>query len=209
MSQIPQFGGRLENNNQQVAIVEGTIGFDDQGALFQNTQDDSVWNDYMVVNRYEYDPHRYMAGVTSPNGFGGAKAAFFQLTTPTFLWVADWTAYKSNDTPEIPDPTPADPNWVFLGMYPAESAMLTVAADGVTGRFRLSGTYVYGHQNPPTNPWDEVVFGRPPWLQPGLLSRRIKRDKLTQGIINDQGEGSGQSQLRTNPGLGGFGGRVL
>ena len=179
-------------SSEGVTIEVEEITPDDDAALFQSTGNvSSIWNDYIVLNRYEQDMHRYMTGVTSPGGFNGAKACFFQLATPTILWIADWTCYKSNDTPEIPDPTPSDPNWVFLGIFPAESANLTLAPNGRSGRFRLSGTYVYGHLNPPASVWDLVTFGKPPWLQGGTLPRRITQDKLQHGIIDDGGEGSG------------------
>ncbi len=193
---IPIGGGTGTND---LTIEEEVIEADDEDALFQSSgNDNSIWNECIVLNRYEQDMHRYMTGVTSPGGFNGGKAVFFQLATPTILWIADWTVYKSNDTPETPDPNPSDSNWVYLGAFPAESANLTIAPNGRSGRFRLSGTYVYGHLNPPASVWDLVTFGKPPWLQGGVLPRRITQDKLVHGIIDDEGEnvGGGTHTLR-------------
>ncbi len=189
------------NTAQGVTVDEGPVLPDDANALFQIPSNPrSIFVDYLVANRYEQDPHRYMTGLTSPNGFNGSGVAFFQLATNTILWVADWTAYKWGDIPEIPDPTPADDNWILLGIFPGESAMMTVGADGVTGRFRLSGIYVYGHVNPPANLWELVTFGKPPWLRGGVLPRRITQVKLQHGIIDDA-EGGGNQQHEIHAGI--------
>lgn len=124
------------------------------------------FTDFRVSNRYEYDKHIYMAGLTSPNPNSlFPTSTFFQMSAPTMLWIADWTAARRNDIPTIPEPDP-DPasGWVLLDTH-YETAEISTAGDGITPFYRITGTYVYGATRPnPTRPMTFVNFGRPPWL---------------------------------------------
>lgn len=190
----PTIGGEY---GPEAKIDVGPISFDDSSAKYQEVGGDGTFADYHVVNRYEKDRHTYMMGVTSPNGFRGASVAFVQLASPTLVWVADWTACKAGAKPNIPDPTPADGDWVLLDDW-WEPHMVTVAPDGVTPIYRISGTYIYGKLNPQSSTIDDISFPRPPWLQDSF-SRNVEQGLLQQGLTNNGAVGSNLN--RVNPGL--------
>lgn len=145
----------------------------------------TIYTDYEIHNRYEFDPHRYMLGLTSPGGFAGASVGFVQLASPTLLWVADWTASRTKNKPKIPPTEVDDPDWVFLGAIP-ELADTTIAPDGVTPVYRISGTYVYGHKSPSDDVYNNAVFPRPAWSQ-DVYVREITNEDKEGGLITKQG----------------------
>lgn len=173
----------------QAEVEFGDVTDDDQLSLFED--DEGIWVDYLVVNRYEKDYHRYMMGITSPDGFLGDSAAFVQLASPTLLWVADWTAAKYGERPKIPDPVQRIDDWVLLDEQ-YEPSMLAVASDGVTPIYRISGTYVYGHRRPSLDTINDLVFPQAPWITDGL-TRTVDPDQLDQDIISN----NSQSALTT------------
>ena len=146
-------------------VTFGDVSLDDD-TLFVADEQSGVYTDYEIINRYEKDLHRYMAGITSPGGFAGNSVAFFQLAAPTLLWICDWTAERWGQMPHIPPSDPKD-GLILLDEMP-EARMLQIAADGTTGVYRLSGTYVYGFLNPSDSVWTDVCIGRPPWLEDKL-----------------------------------------
>lgn len=175
---------------QKIPVAQinvGTLFPTSQDALFlgPNNASPGIFNDYMVLSHYEGDKHRYMMGVTSPNGFQGNSVAFVQLASPTLLWIADWTASKVGSQPEMPSTTPADPNWVFLDEQ-HEPAMITLMADGRSVLYRISGIYIYGHKNPSENVITHVNFGRPPWMQ-DTTDRQVSLGKMQGSIIDYKG----------------------
>jgi len=149
----------------QAQVTEGVVTPDDQfaGYVTQPTPQ-TVFTDYVVNSRFEKDFHRYMLGMTTPTGFVRGTAAFVQLAAPTLLWVVDWTACRTAVMPVIPSTVTYDRNWVLLDEH-VEPSMLTLAPDGVTPVYRISGTYVYGHQNPNLLINRNVYYPRPPWMQ--------------------------------------------
>lgn len=183
MSQIPSIIVPLNIpfDPPTVSIITAPLTTDEDANYEE--QVDGIFSDYLVVHRYEKDPQKYMVPVTSPTGFQGQSCAFVQLAAPTLLWIADWTAKKSGDLPEIPDPNLNDPNWVLLDdHYDLNSVELL--ADGMTAEYRISGTYVYGHRNPDAQTHLNLLFPQPPWIRSGFLSRTIPASRLKQGIIN-------------------------
>lgn len=180
------------------------LTFDDTGGKFNTSiQVAGLFTDYEINNRFVSDLSRFMAGITSPDGFQGASAAFFQLARPRLLWVCDWTACRLNTPPEIPDPESQDPNWILLGRTPAETAKIIVLPDGKTPVYRISGTYVYGHTNPNAKPHKDIFWGRPPWLQDSF-ERSLADGKLMQGLsIPQQSAAQGFSETgNSNPDQG-------
>lgn len=168
----------------RATVAVGQIAFDDSaGRFIPNQEDDGVFTDYAIIHRYENDGHVYMAGITSPGGFQGNKAAFFKLAANTLLWIADWTAMRVGRQPTIPKPTDlADSNWVLLDRIP-ETVNVVFGPDGVTPVYRISGTYVYGHKNPSNDVFDDVRYGRPPWADTTGVSRRVDSDSVAGGLI--------------------------
>lgn len=176
--------------NPPCVVTVGTVlpGDDDaQGTLYQNSGSDpiGIFDDYVINNRYEDDPHRYMLGITSPNGFNGNRAAFVQLASSTLLWIADWTACRTSSQPIIPKKESDDPGWVFLYAMPETSNVVFAGADGKTPLYRISGTYVYGQRSPSANVYDHVVYGRPPWIMDQLPNGRTVQPSTLEGnLIN-------------------------
>lgn len=168
-------------------IQVGEIDSPTEDAAYLDTDDDAadIFTDYMVTTDYVHDPHTYMLGITSPGGFQGASVAFCQLAAPTLLWVADWTACRGLTQPDIPDPNLNNQDWVFLGAR-MQPAMLTVAADGVTPIYRISGTYLYGKANPSLPMVKDIAYPLPPWLQ-DKFNRTMPQSKLQQNIIKPPG----------------------
>ena len=169
-------------------VTVGDITFDDSLANYAQEGDANAGNaftDYQISNRYHYSCHRYMLGITSPAGFNGQSVAFVQLASPTLLWIVDWTAARFGKAPDVPDPTPTNPDWVLLDVMP-DAAGVVVSPDGVTGLFRLSGAYVYGHKNPGSSPLNKVTFPQPPWLN-GTFPRTIPASALKKTIAEPAG----------------------
>lgn len=174
------------NFNNDATVTVGTVIPDSNGAAFLRTADtETIWNDYQVENRYEHDKHIYMMGQTSPNTFNGATVGFVQLSNPTLLWIADWTASRWKVQPDIPDSTPTDSNWVLLDKF-VEPCIVVINPNGQTPLYRISGTYFYGCRNPSTNVFTNILYARPPWLQ-DIFPRTIDPSKIVQNLINKVG----------------------
>lgn len=156
----------------------------------------AIWADYIVVNRYERDLHRYMMGIASPEGFGGDSVAFVQLANPTLLWICDWSASKYGEQPRIPDPEPRNRNWILLDHH-WELNSLDIPGDGQTPYYRISGTYVYGNKNPSDKLQKDAVFPNPPWLE-DVFERTVPESAIIQGI-SDTGGGGGGGTGATTP----------
>lgn len=165
-------------------VVVAPVPEDDNLAKFIEAPDAAgVFTDYRIVHRYENDGHVYMAGITSPGGFQGNKAAFFKLASNTLLWVADWTAARLGSQPEIPKPTSlANQNWILLDRIP-EVRNVVVGPDGVSPLYRITGTYIYGHKSPSDDVFDDVEYPRPPWLDSAGIQRRVAEGSVVDGLI--------------------------
>ena len=167
----------------QALVRWGYVNLEDQSGRFEeNKNDDSIWEDYVAVNHYEWDYHRYMLGITSPKGFQKSRAAFVQLAAPTLLWIVDWSAARWNKQPTIPAPVLSDEDWVLLDEH-YEPSMLVVGADGVTPFYRISGTYVYGQKNPDPDSFEQMNYTRTPWLQ-DKYDRSIPANEVEETIAD-------------------------
>lgn len=165
----------------QVTIT--SIPFTDADVAAQSTGSPlGIWNDFRVTNRYESDKHRYMMGIASPDGFAGATVAFVQTTSPTLLWICDWTSSKAANTPEIPSNVPIDSKWILLDEH-YEPAHLLLMAGGNRALYRISGTYVYGHKNPSSVVVNNINYARPPWMS-NVFDRTVATAKMQAGVID-------------------------
>lgn len=175
----------VQSNPTAANLTVAPISFgefgDTDAKFIDSGPGDDVTTRFLLKNRYEADRHIYMMGVTSPNGFQGAKAAFVQLASKTLLWISDWTLARFNKKPRIPDPAVLDPNWVLLDEH-IEPDGVTVGPDGVNPLYSISGIYVYGCRNPDTNTYGNVVFPRPTWLA-DVFVRTINSQDMEQGLI--------------------------
>ena len=172
----------------EAVVTVGNITFDDNQAEYE-IQSPGIFTDYMIINRYESDRHIYMMGISSPDGFQGNSVAFVKLTAPTLLWVCDWTASKVGGKPNIPSPNLTDQNWVLLDIMP-ETAMESVAPDGVNRLYRISGTYVYGNKNPNADVFRNIAYPRPPWLRDSG-ERTVNQSELQTGLQTAAGSTGG------------------
>ncbi|RJQ24619.1 hypothetical protein C4577_07570 [Candidatus Parcubacteria bacterium] len=170
------FGISANNKNDSTAgniatVIVGTPDLNADGAVNTILPEDeedpfAMWTDFTVMNYYEYDLHRYMAGMTSPDPFDGATAAFFQLAAPTMLWMSRWTCCRLSIAPDIPTPISfEDEDWVTMDEQ-YETASIVTLKDATTPLYRISGLYVFGHRNPSKqlNILNLMNFGRPPWI---------------------------------------------
>ena len=182
MSTPPQYSdppvGPLETvvPNIQVGIVEP----DKENNVFTDSKD-GIWQDYEIRSRFESDKHRYMMGITSPDGFQGDSAAFVQLAAPTLVWIVDWTASKMGSKPSIPDTDMKEKEWVFLDEH-IEPGMIIVGPDGTTPLYRISGTYFYGARKPSANVVNNTKFSRPPFID-NSFSRTIPESMFVKNLI--------------------------
>ena len=171
----------------------------DQGGQYETGDPAAIYTDYEVRSCYEKDRHIYMMPVTSPEETAAldGTVAFVQLAMPTLIWIADWTARRQKEKPEMPDPrliiavglgqkgllvTIPDKNWVLLDdCY--EAAQYTLLIDGETPVWRLSGTYVYGHRKPALLTVDNITFPRSPEFR-NVINRRVATTSLKHNIID-------------------------
>ncbi len=194
-----QTGSQGDFPQAVVNIVDAIPANETNDAVFQDVFSNnqaSIFTDYKIRCRYEKDGHIYMMGITSPNGFLSASAAFVQLAQPTLLWIADWTACKTNEQPEIPNTqlttvlTTGQPGsiqgiWVLLDEQ-YETAEVVVGPDGISPLYRISGTYIYGCVNADPVTTNDIVFPLVPWLKDTFPNgRNMPVSKLTGNIITE------------------------
>ncbi len=181
-------------------IVVAELTFSDDALFAAPPANAPPTTDYMIVNQYENDGHKYVMGVTSPRGFQGRSVSIVQLASPTLILISQWTACQFRTKPNVPDPTSQDYNWVLLDVWPG-TVMETIGPDGVTPLWRINGTYIYAHVNPSPNVFQHVVFPRPPWLKDSF-PRNFPLTNLQQGLINQPttGVGIGPGQPVVPPG---------
>lgn len=162
---------------------------------------DAIWTDFRGTNYYEYDYHRYMAGITTPNEFQGGTAAFFQLAAPTLFWMARWTAARVSKMPDIPSSfILADDDWVLLDEQ-YDTACVAMLYDKQTPLYRISGLYSYGHKNPikgNSHILNRMFYPRPPWVT-NETQRNVGNDTEELSSVID-GSGGVQNVSPGNPG---------
>jgi len=192
----------LERDNRQVGndnvpddpSIPGITNADGIQSLLTTTGIGGIDTSYEIRGRYEKDQHTYMLGLSKAGLQGGtplATVAFVRLANPTLLWVADWTAAKLGTQPILPAPNlvflqsngPSG-GWVLLNEH-YETAKITTTSDGATPVYRISGTYIYGQLLPAEATAENMIFPKPPWLDPyNTLDRSVPLDNFAQGIIN-------------------------
>lgn len=168
--------------NTPASVTVARIELDDNSGNYVASP--GCWADFYIQSRYEGDYHRYMAGMTSPGGFRGGTAAFFQLAAPTLLWIVEWTAAKWLEVPEIPDPNISQSanggGWVLLDTW-FETSGLSADGTGHNVLYRISGTYVYGQKSPPASLINSVSFPRMPMWK-DVFQRTVPASSLVQGL---------------------------
>lgn len=194
------------------AVIEfGDVTPDDSSAIYV-ADEEGIWTDYYVVNRYETDKQIWMMPVTSPGGFNGTQVAFCQLAAETLLLICDWTGEKTGGPPAIPKSEPTDENMILLDKH-IEPSMKELGAGGAEADiiYRLSGTYVYGFKNPNSA---SQCFPMPPWMEPGSGECEVSDGLEQEGIMccgDSEGDAdvtpgdSGSQNSPTEPSQAGLG----
>ncbi len=202
MPDVPPFvGGGLAGAVAGVVanvVIGDVFPEDNDGKLADGDGDENaIFTDYIIDNKYEEDPHTYMAGITSPNGFQGRTAAFFQLATPTLLFVCRWTASRWNKQPVVPSKEPANQNLVYLYAAP-ETRNVTAGPDAFTALYRISGAYVYGFKNPDLALLNNVSFGLDPRYADTFTNGRNMPTNLEDPKLMEaqQQQGGNNARLR-------------
>lgn len=179
-----------EPNAPFVSVSVGPVEPDDSNAKFSgdpSAPDSEVWTDYEVVNRYEKDNRVYMmpiaAPVTSASSQFQDTVAFVQLANPTLLWIADWTCSRWKTHPKIPNPAVGG-NWVLLDEH-LEPGSQSLAPDGTSAMFRISGTYFYGNKRPNADLYKDAFYAKPPWMEEIYepAARNLTKDDYASNIL--------------------------
>lgn len=168
---------------EQLTVVQGPVLYDGTpGNITDPASYSGVFADYLFQNHYENDKHTYMGSQTSETPFQGSLVSFVRIGTPTLLWICEWTACQVGAKPTAPDPVPESTGWVLLDVHPTLAGK-SLAADGVSPLYRISGVYVYGHKNPNADVFKDAVFPLYPWVdQPG--GRQMEGGDFKRGMID-------------------------
>lgn len=180
-----------------ISIQIGQVLDDDSQAAYLGDDQDSSWRDCRVHNHYSHNLTRYVLGVTAEEDVTGDTSAFVQLSKGWLIWIADWTISRAGKVPPVPDTVPADIMWKLLD-YKYQLNHITLAADGITPVYRISGTYVYGHRKPSVKALLDARVARQPWVEDRFVRRFTEKDFMKNVI---DGGNTGPS----SPSGGGFG----
>lgn len=151
-----------------------------------------------MKNRYQKLGNVHMMGITSPNGFQGASVAFAKISTPTLLWISEWSILSLDRQPNIPNPVLNHPEWVLLGDEQYEPVMVKTTGDNLTPIYRISGVYTYGQRNPKSQTVNDISYPRPPWLE-DVFARDQPVSTLEQGLTLSQSSQSAGGNVAFAP----------
>jgi hypothetical protein len=167
---------------------------------FQNASNDgkfidfedtaAVWDEYHILHRYERDEHIYMLGTTSEELSDpySDPVGFVRLARPTMLWIVEWKVERMKSKPKIPDYN-VGPQWVLLDAIP-QTDEINVGPDGVSLRYQISGTYIYGKKRPNRYFTDDMSFPLVPYVDGvSTQERTVDLSMMQQGIITPGGAG--------------------
>lgn len=184
--------------NVVIQDIDRDTEFDPQGLSAANSFAGTIWEDYEIHSTYDKNYHRYCMGVTVPvrqetvlQTIPGRTAppskrptvSIVQLCNPTLIWKADWTAARYNTKPYIPSANIGGLEWVLLEEK-IDPGMITLAADGVTPLYRISGTYVFANVYPSGKLYENVDFGIPPWVDASSFDRSVPDEMFKDNIIS-------------------------
>ncbi len=200
MPDIPPFvgfiggvGGIAAGAAATVTFGQVTAGNDQAGRV--KARPGGVFTNYGIKNSYEKDTHTYMAGVSSPNGFNGQKAAFFQLYTDTLVLVCRWTAVRWGKQPIIPSEKPSNQNLQYLYGH-VETMNVTTGPNWNTALYSINGTYVYGFKTFDPALLNNVSFALDPRFQDTFTNGRnmpVSLEDITLMEAQNVGAGGGNN----------------
>lgn len=170
----------------ELVVNQGSVTYDDnQGQIVDPNSYPGVFVDYFFENHYENDKHTYMASQTSATPFNESLVGFVRIGGPTLLWVCEWTACQVGAQPIAPSPVPESTGWVLLDIQPTLAGK-SIAEDGISPLYRISGIYVYGNRNPNADVFKDAVFPVYPWVsnKDGLT---MDASNIKQGLIDGTG----------------------
>jgi hypothetical protein len=150
----------------------------------------SVYNEYVIDSRYDYDYHTFQLPVAS--AALNVTTAFVQVAATTARRRIDWSCERVGAIPDLPSPNLTDNNHVLLSVtiIPGHAELM---GDGVTLKFKFSGTYIYGLKTPfPT----KLGLGLPPWINQNVKDQLCVGDQnFVSGIIDTCLNGGGSTIL--------------
>jgi hypothetical protein len=184
----------------ELIVNQGSVTYDDNaGQIIDPNNYAGVFANYFFENHYEQDLHTYMASQTTSTPFNGSLVGMVRIGGPTLLWVCEWTACQLGALPTAPSPVPESSGWVLLDIQPTLAGK-SIAEDGVSPLYRISGVYVYGHKNPNADVFKDAVFPVYPWVA-DTSDRVMTSANIKKGLIDGVNTGgrerlNGSAQVR-------------
>lgn len=176
-----------------LSVQQGPVLYDaNPGEVVSPENYQGVFIEYFFENSYENDRHTYMASQTSETPFNNSLVGFVRIGAPTTLWICEWTACQLGAKPLAPDPVPQSTGWVLLDIQP-RLAGVSIATDGVSKLYRISGVYVYGQKNPNADVFQDAVFPLYPWVVDDEPRQMLNSD-LKVGMTDIAGVGGAGGQ---------------
>lgn len=131
---------------------------------------------------YEYDT----GAVVLPSTKSGQKASYIRVRNGNLVMVVTWTAQRTGQPPDIPDPCPGDgtdavsTNYKLIGKLNIGTEELEQGPTGAL-RYKISGCYRYGVLDPTIVP---VINPLPPFIAKEILGSTLA-DQAAQLIQNN------------------------
>jgi hypothetical protein len=144
-------------------ILFGTLGPTDTNALVSTEDPYGVYTEFEANVTYENPQNVHQLAIAAPVQAGqvGAQCAFVQTGGPVTRVVHDWIARRVGAQPDNPDRlSDTDSNLVLLEEK-IKPASVTVAADGVSLEYQVTGQYIYGVKDVSKLTVQHPV---PPWI---------------------------------------------
>lgn len=176
----PLFG---EEYASPANVTIGTVTVEESSNFVAQTVN-TLYTDFVFKTKVHKDNRLYYMGQTSPNAFQENTATVVQLAAPTLLWQVDWTACRFGAIPQIPEPTPASANsvWVLLDEQ-YEPGMIVLGPSGSKPLYRISGTFLYGSLRPNARTILDLRFSTPPWISTTTFTRTIAEANMTRSLF--------------------------
>lgn len=177
------------SDSSTISIASSLEAFSDTGdspyVAAETTS--GVWEYHAV--KYSY--HRDTGKRAMPAMQAGATVAYPKIHDDVMTIKVQWVVKKTGEPPTIPNPEPADDNYVLLDAiegYPS----VDVAGDGESVQYTHEGEYLYGVVD-----WTEVDkdWPIPPWL--AINRSELEAIKLGEAIDGSTAGNAAEGQLKT------------
>lgn len=160
----------LANNYSSMRINPASIGI---GPVSQSYSPppDVAYDVWMMKLDYEYDT----GAVVLPSTKDGQKSSYIRVRNGSLMMVVSWTAIRTGQPPDIPDPCPGDgtdvvsTNYKLIGKVDISTDEIEQGPTGAL-RYKISGCYRYGVLDPTIVP---VINPLPPFLAKTILGSPV------------------------------------